>query len=193
MTPSDAISSNIRTARIHLTILQARLQPTLTALELTAHHLDGYPTTASGSDNGPPGNNTTSSVERAVIARCDTDPEGHWNRNPVAALTEGHDLARTLLAVLGLLTDWCDTHAGTRLTATELDQLRCQNWRRDDPHSCGNFATPRRHNNQTIDDRRCLACGLRADRLEDERRVDSDRRRLDRHKAVRTISAGEHA
>jgi hypothetical protein len=186
MTPADAILRDTHTAQLLTITLRARLHPTLRALELAADNLDGYPTTASGSDNGPPGTSDTSSVERAVIARSDTDPPGHWNRNPIAALTEGHDLSHALLATLNLLMDWCDTHAGTRLTASELDTLRCTNWRRDAPHSCGNFATPRRHNNQTIDDHRCLGCGALHDELEDQRRQDSNRRRLDRHKAGAT-------
>jgi hypothetical protein len=190
MTPADQIRNDTRTARLLTNVLTARLGPTLTALEQAADAIDGYPSIASGSDTGPHGNDTTSSVERAVINRSEHDPPGRWDRKPVAALHEGADLTRSLLAISRQLLDWCDTHSGSRLTASELDTMRCTNWRKDDPKSCGNFATPRRHNNQTIDDKRCLPCGQLADDLEDERRHDSDRRRLDRHKAIRTITAG---
>jgi hypothetical protein len=171
MTPADQIRNDTRTTRLLLNVLTARLGPTLQALEAQADAIDGYPTIASGSDTGPHSNDTTSSVERAVINRIEHDPAGRWDRRPVAALHEGADLTRSLLHIARQLLDWCDTHSGSRLSASELDTLRCTNWRKDDPKSCGNFATPRRHNNQTIDDKRCLGCGQLVDDIEDERQA----------------------
>jgi hypothetical protein len=182
LTLADQIASNVHTARLLATVLNTRLETTLQHLTMYADSIDGFPTTASGSDSGPGTRNIeTSSTERAVLNRSESDNDGQWDRRPIAALHEGADLANTLLRTSRMLLAWCDTHNTTRISASELDTLRCINWRREERTSCGNFATPRRHNNQTIDDGRCLKCGALNDELEDIRRTESNERRLRRY------------
>jgi len=164
--------------------LRPRYQPILDRLTQEQDALDGYATTASGSDKGRSGKSTSSRTENNALDRL----EGRIS--PTHALEEGLDLALTAVLIMRLLHTWCDTHS-TQLTPTDLNRLRCLNWRKDDHNSCGNIATPRRHNNTTIDDGRCLDCGKEADRLNDQRADESNARRHRRY-ATRTTPAGDN-
>lgn len=197
------IRQALDTARLLTHALQPRIPPIINLLELELGAIDGYSTIASGSDTGPTATATTSRTESAAVRRlaagdlcpaCDAEGTvtgehgdqqcerchgtGYLTRKrpvePTNTLDELLDLALAATQIMRLLHSWCDHH-GTRLTATDLNTLRCTNWRADDRTSCGNFATPRRHNNHNIDDGRCLPCGQLYDDLIDRRQADRAR------------------
>lgn len=137
-----------RDAAVDALLVHRNLTTALATLNAQLDHLDGYPTTASGADTGPPGHTTDTPVERIVAQRI-----GTWKPGPSYEYDELVDWiltyrkgARNALIAVERLT-------GRRLTPRERSAAQCVD--------CADIADPRR------DDGRCIRHG----QLEDERRT----------------------
>jgi hypothetical protein len=176
--------------------LRARLNPTLEHLAGQLTLFDGYPTTASGADSQPGGQRTiavkhwdhgteaidhvpVTSVEDAAIRRI--DKTGDFTNGPQAALDELADYLTTANKALDVLIRECERHT-PGLTASDIDRLRCIGTGEPDGATCTQIHTPRRVNDITVDDGRCIRCGPIWDKRETERKRESDERRARRHK-----------
>ena len=111
--------------------------PALAAIKLRTQDNDGYPSTASGSDNGPTGTNTHSSVERAVERRLGATES---KTGPVTDLEDVSDF----LAAAALAFDNCIKILGrysTGLSDSERSALRCIGDDTPDGAACERWAT----------------------------------------------------
>jgi len=160
------------TAITHLTVAaQTRLGPTLIQLVAQLEANDGYPTCASGSDTGhhspyiPAGPNaSTSSTERNALHPDERNDNNTYAIGARAALTELQDLLNSAVLALETVCRECDRRT-PGLTDTDISRLRCATIPKG---ACTQWADPTRTDGYCIDHGRT---------------IDTNRRRLTRHKA----------
>ncbi len=126
MTNPRAIRDRQHAIGILTQLLNIRLNPTLTHLTDQLDQLDGYPTTASGTDHQPRGTNTLTPTEAAASARLgDLEARTRYRPGPSIILDDLNEYLVMAHTGITRALDLCEQHAPNTVTATDLDRLRC--------------------------------------------------------------------
>ena len=132
--------------------------PALAAIKMRTADNDGYPSTASGADNGPGGTTESSTVERAVERRLGASDT---KTGPVTDLENVSDF----LASAALAFDNCIKILGrysVGLTDTERQTLRCIGDDTPDGAECGEWASTNPTTGQANRKGMCVKCFTRS-------------------------------
>jgi hypothetical protein len=121
MSTPNRVTAQIKALDRMLENVTKQSAPAIAAIKLSVSTNDGYPTTASGSDNGPGGSSGSSSVERAVERRLGAT---QTRTGPVTDLEDVSDyLSAAALAFDSVIKILARYSAG--LSDAERQALRC--------------------------------------------------------------------